>query len=216
MRQTATRFVIGVSLLLQTPFQTAREQDALHSALANLPGTAVTAAAVVIVLLTAGAGGLIGNQAPGAAGSRMRQPASLLTSGLPHLHIAISAMLCTVMCAASWRTLGRIGGGLIGAAAGAFAAKRLQETRAKAASIVLHNLLASKADPRSLTRQEVQCTRCMRLSDRCIPLSAVLLSKLQITGYVYANPGRGHQYTLWCGYCKVADSRCGSYIRPVP
>lgn len=58
-------------------------------------------------------------------------------------------------CTASWRTLGRIGGGLIGAAAGAVAAKRLQETRAQAASIVLYNLLASKADPRSLTRQEV-------------------------------------------------------------
>jgi hypothetical protein len=71
-------------------------------------------------------------------------------------------MLIMTLCAASWRTLGRIGGGLVGAAAGAFAAKRLKETRAKAASIVLHNLLASKADPRSLTRQEVG-TACVWL-----------------------------------------------------
>lgn len=60
-----------------------------------------------------------------------------------------------IMPAATWRTLGRAGGALAGAAVGILVAKRLQETRAKAASIVLHNLLASKEDPRSLTRQEV-------------------------------------------------------------
>ncbi len=64
------------------------------------------------------------------------------------------------MLAAAWRTLGKAGGALIGAAAGVLLAKRLQETRAKAASIVLHNLLASKEDPRSLTRQEVGPAPC--------------------------------------------------------
>jgi hypothetical protein len=62
------------SLLLQTPFQQEREQDA---PLANLPGSAVTAAAVVIVLLAAGAGGMIGNQAPGTAGTWPLRRASL-------------------------------------------------------------------------------------------------------------------------------------------
>ena len=46
-----------------------------HSA--NLPGSAVTAAAVVIVLLAAGAGGMIGNQAPGTAGTWPLRCASL-------------------------------------------------------------------------------------------------------------------------------------------
>lgn len=55
----------------------------------------------------------------------------------------------------AWRTLGRVGGGLIGAAAGAFCIKQLQEKRAQAASIMLQNLLAAKEDPGSLTRQEV-------------------------------------------------------------
>jgi len=55
----------------------------------------------------------------------------------------------------AWRTLGRVGGGLLGAAAGAFVIKQLQEKRAQAASVMLHNLLASKADPGSLRRQEV-------------------------------------------------------------
>lgn len=60
-------------------------------------------------------------------------------------------------CAVAWRTLGRAGGGLIGAAAGAVVVKQLQEKRSQAASVMLHNLLASKADPGSLTREEVPC-----------------------------------------------------------
>ncbi len=63
--------------------------------------------------------------------------------------------MSTRPCAAAWRTIGQAGGAVLGAAAGAFVVKRLQEKRAQAASSVLHNLLRSKEDPSSLTREEV-------------------------------------------------------------
>lgn len=114
---------------------------------------------------------------------------------------------------ASWRTLGRIGGALIGAAVGAFAAKRLQETRAKAASIVLHNLLASKADPRSLTRQEV---RARRACCSC-PVDRVLCHQARTpTMFALVSSGRGDQCALWRGHCDLAAGRRGSHVRPVP
>lgn len=57
---------------------------------------------------------------------------------------------------AAWRTVGRAGGGLLGAALGAVLVKQLQEKRCQAAALMLHNLLVSKADPATLTRQEVE------------------------------------------------------------
>lgn len=75
----------------------------------------------------------------------------------------------------AWRTLGRVGGGLVGAAAGAFCIKQLQEKRAQAASVMLQNLLASKADPGSLTRQEVMpvatsaAAKRLLAANRCSP-----------------------------------------------
>ena len=53
------------------------------------------------------------------------------------------------------RLLGRVGGGALGAALGAFLVLKLKEARLQAAVTKLWALLASKADPSILTAAEV-------------------------------------------------------------
>ena len=55
----------------------------------------------------------------------------------------------------SARNAGRIAGAAVGAVAGVAAVSSLQSKRVNAAGVLLHNALADKDDPSTITREEV-------------------------------------------------------------
>ena len=173
-------------LAVQNPFQRSEELDGLSKTLVDLPKTALYVGALVLVAASGALGSLLGTKAPGTAvgppyptcclRGTVRAVDAALSCGVHAIHQSqMSAKHFTSfcwVCAESMRNAGRLAGAALGAAASAVVVGRLQGKRVEAGGVLLYNAVASRDDPTTLTREEVQaigdrwaCLACADASD---------------------------------------------------